>query len=130
MSKEKKEWPAVAVERLWEKGNRHETVKSRFNLGRWRVSDLRDIVKDQPAFDLPLCCIDLGGHEFSQEGGLLGFARHMRHVNEADLSFPIILDEWGMPLDGRHRIVKALMEGRTTIKAVRVPQNTSPTISE
>lgn len=64
---------------------------------------------------------------FSDEGGLIGFARHMKHVMEADLSYPIIIDEWGQPIDGRHRIVKALIEGHETIKAVRVPVGTHPT---
>jgi hypothetical protein len=121
------EWPKVEISRIWEQGNRHEVVNARFGKGEWRVSDLREVVKDEPVFDLPLYCIDLGGMDFVVEGGLLGFARHMKHVQDANLDYPIILDEWGGPIDGRHRIVKALVEGRTTIKAVRIPAGTQTT---
>ena len=51
---------------------------------------------------------------------------HMIAVREADLSFPIILDEDGEVMDGRHRIMKALMEGKETILAVRFDENPTP----
>ena len=40
-------------------------------------------------------------------------------INEADLSFPIILAANGEVMDGRHRIAKAALEGRPTIGAVQ-----------
>jgi hypothetical protein len=51
---------------------------------------------------------------------------HMRAVNEADLDFPIILDEDGDLMDGRHRLMKALLMGAEIIKAVRFEKNPSP----
>ena len=51
---------------------------------------------------------------------------HMQAVNDADMSCPIILDEDGEILDGRHRIMKALLNGYETIKAVRFDENPSP----
>ena len=51
---------------------------------------------------------------------------HMKAVNDADMSHPIILDEDGELLDGRHRIMKALLNGYETIKAVRFDENPSP----
>ena len=54
------------------------------------------------------------------------FVGHMMSVNNADLSFPIIMDEDGEVLDGRHRIMKALITGAETIKAVRFEENPSP----
>jgi ParB-like chromosome segregation protein Spo0J len=50
----------------------------------------------------------------------------MQAVNAADLSKPIILNEDGELLDGRHRIMKALLVGHSTIKAVRFDENPSP----
>lgn len=47
------------------------------------------------------------------------FARHMRAVLNTDLDYPIILDDEGYVMDGRHRIVKALFEGKKSIKFVR-----------
>ena len=53
-------------------------------------------------------------------------AEHMMLVEEADLSYPIILDSDGRVFDGMHRVVKALVEGRSEIDAVRFDQNPSP----
>ncbi len=51
---------------------------------------------------------------------------HFKAVNDADLLFPIILDEDGELMDGRHRIMKVLLEGHKTIKAVRFTKNPIP----
>jgi hypothetical protein len=51
---------------------------------------------------------------------------HMKAVLNADLSCPIILDEDGEILDGRHRVMKALLEGKETILAVRFDENPPP----
>jgi hypothetical protein len=41
---------------------------------------------------------------------------HMKAVNDADLEKPIILDEDGELMDGRHRMMKAMLTGAETIK--------------
>jgi len=51
---------------------------------------------------------------------------HFKAVNDADLSYPIILDEDGELMDGRHRIMKTLLNGNETIKAVRFETNPPP----
>lgn len=51
---------------------------------------------------------------------------HVRAVLDADLSYPIILDEDGEVMDGRHRIMKAILDGTGTIKAVRFEENPTP----
>lgn len=51
---------------------------------------------------------------------------HMKAVNDADLDYPIILDEDGELMDGRHRIMKAILNGCESIKAVRFDENPSP----
>ena len=43
----------------------------------------------------------------------------MKLINEADLSFPIILSATGEVMDGRHRIAKAALEGCDVIEAVQ-----------
>lgn len=119
-------YPAVPINRKWDLGKRGEEVQGLGNRY-WRINDLQEVVKDQPVFEVPLAFLDLAAHDFHDEGGLIAFAEHMRHVNDADLDYPIIFDQWGRILDGRHRIVKALLEGRTTIKAQKVPDEASPT---
>jgi len=51
---------------------------------------------------------------------------HMKAVNDADMECPIILDEDGDIMDGRHRIMKAILLGLPTIKAVRFEDNPNP----
>jgi len=51
---------------------------------------------------------------------------HMKVVGDADLACPIILDEDGDIMDGRHRVMKALLIGAETIKAVRFDENPRP----
>lgn len=53
-------------------------------------------------------------------------AEHARLIQEADLSFPIILCSKGSVMDGMHRVCKALMEGREKIKAVRFTNDPAP----
>ena len=51
---------------------------------------------------------------------------HMRAVNDANIERPIILDEDGELMDGRHRLMHAMLYGFETIKAVRFDENPSP----
>jgi len=44
---------------------------------------------------------------------------HIRLIEEADLSFPIILSSNGEVMDGRHRLAKALLQRRADIEAVQ-----------
>lgn len=47
-------------------------------------------------------------------------AVHVRLTNEVDTSYPIILGPDGRVMDGMHRVMRALLEGRTTIAARRL----------
>src|SRR5512134_1051039 len=40
---------------------------------------------------------------------------HIRLIDEADLSFPIILSQAGAVMDGMHRVAKAALRGRDRI---------------
>lgn len=48
---------------------------------------------------------------------------HMKLIDEADLSFPIILSASGAVMDGMHRAAKAAREGRTEIEAVQFTED-------
>lgn len=120
-------WPEVRITRIWSQGDRDEQVKQGED-GTWRISDLRELVKGEPVFQVPLAFLHLKTHDFDMTHGLVSFARHMKHVMDCDLSYPIIFDEYGTVIDGRHRIVKALIEGKTVIDAVRVPPGSRPTM--
>ncbi|HEV8448197.1 MAG TPA: hypothetical protein VGQ44_15310 [Gemmatimonadaceae bacterium] len=51
---------------------------------------------------------------------------HLELVNAADLSYPIILAADGCVMDGRHRVTKALLQGRSTIDAVQFAEDPPP----
>jgi hypothetical protein len=48
-----------------------------------------------------------------------GMIDHIRLIDHADLSFPIILAANGEVMDGRHRIAKAALANRETIECVQ-----------
>ena len=48
-------------------------------------------------------------------------AAHMALVQQADLAYPVLLCADGRLMDGMHRLIKALLEDRTHILAVRFP---------
>lgn len=46
-------------------------------------------------------------------------AGHARRIMDADLSFPVILNDLGGLMDGGHRLSKAYLEGQTHVSAVQ-----------
>jgi hypothetical protein len=53
-------------------------------------------------------------------------ADHARLIQEVDLSHPIILGSEGQVMDGMHRVARAMLEGRTSIDAVRFEVQPEP----
>ena len=51
---------------------------------------------------------------------------HMKLVEEADLSYPIILSSDGGIMDGMHRVAKALLAGLDKIEAVQFTKDPEP----
>lgn len=51
---------------------------------------------------------------------------HMQLIDEADLSYPIILDRDGRVMDGMHRVCRAVREGKDSVAAVRFVTNPEP----
>lgn len=95
-------------------------------LGRhqWRVCRLFELAKDLPVMDVPIAHLYV--YYTYEKLTMRQMVMHMKAVKDADLSFPIILDEDGEIMDGRHRIMKAMLDGATTIKAVRFDKNPEP----
>lgn len=61
---------------------------------------------------------------FSSEGDVptcRRVAEHARLIQETSLAYPIILDPEGRVMDGMHRVCKALIEGRASVQAFRLP---------
>lgn len=100
----------------------HTPLEGYYNDGTgnlYSVARLIDMCKDLPVFEAPLQAFDLSYHPW-QDYTIFDLAYHVKAVNDADLSYPIILDWNGSIADGRHRLIKALILGHTTIKCVRM----------
>ena len=90
----------------------------------WSIARLVTLVKDFEVMEIPLKHLNVY-YSYSNLT-LRDMVMHMNTVNDADLSYPIILDEDGELMDGRHRIMKAMLNGDKTIKAVRFKENPLP----
>ena len=86
---------------------------------RYSVARLLDDAKHLPVFDVPLAALDLSSRIWS-DCNMFALAFHVKKCADADLRHPILLDWNGGVADGRHRIIKAIMDGKRTIKARRM----------
>lgn len=91
---------------------------------KWSVPRLFELSRGLPVMDVPLAHLNV--YYTYSKLTMREMVMHMRAVQSADLSYPIILDEDGELMDGRHRIMRALLDGCETIKAVRFSENPSP----
>jgi hypothetical protein len=101
-----------------------EDQMARLGRHHWSVSRLFELSRQLPVMDVPLTHLNL--YYTYEKLTLRDMVMHMAAVNDADLDYPIIMDEDGEVMDGRHRIMKALLLGHETIKAVRFETNPSP----
>ena len=110
--------PVISVPELWKGAGDQRN-------GKWGIARLIALSKDLPVFEATMAAIATD-YTLTSSADLRDFAAHMRKVQEADLSYPIILAPNGVIIDGRHRLTKAILEGHTTIKAVRFDQMPAP----
>lgn len=101
-----------------------ESQLSKLDNKQWSVSRLFELSKNFEVMEVPLNHLSI--FYIYERLTLREMVMHMQAVNDADLSMPIILDENGDIMDGRHRIMKALLIGVKTIKAVRFEENPTP----
>ena len=90
----------------------------------WSTATLFTHSKDLPVWDCPVASLRTDGFmwgDWARSPG--GLEYHAKRMMDADVTKPIILDEGGVVMDGGHRIARALIEGRTTIPAVRFQKN-------
>ena len=97
---------------------------SRLGNYEWSVARLIALAGNLEVMDIPLRHLNI--YNTYENLTLREMVTHFRAVNDADLKFPIILDEDGEIMDGRHRIMKALLNNERTIKAVRFDKNPEP----
>jgi len=93
---------------------------------RWNVTTLIECAKDLEPFDFPVEHTDLGIGTFGDNMCAYDMACHIKRVLDADLQYPIIISHKGTIMDGHHRVVKAILDGKKTIKAVRFEKTPTP----
>lgn len=93
----------------------------------WKASTLYKAAKDQKCrpYRLPIKHMDLSGDRWR---GLrpLDMAGIVKRILKADTSIPIIISPSGSILDGYHRIVKAIIDGRSYVMAMRLIDMPTP----
>jgi hypothetical protein len=100
-------------------------------LDAWDVDRLIQLSRDLPVRDLPLDAItEIDSDYWFSYGPIVPTVRrvveHMRLTNEADPSVPIILAANGRVMDGMHRVARAILDGSSTISAVRFDTDPDP----
>jgi hypothetical protein len=99
-------------------------------LDAWDVDRLVELSKGLPPVE-----VDLGDiweidtvywFDSREQPTVRKVVEHARLISEVDLSYPIILGSDGRVMDGMHRVARALLEGRSTISAVRLPEHPEP----
>jgi len=96
---------------------------------RYVIKNLISLASELPVQEMPLehlnfCNLQPTIKSFREWVG------HIKNVLDADLECPIILDDEGYVMDGRHRIAKAILEGKETIKFVRFKETPPPDYCE
>jgi hypothetical protein len=97
----------------------------------WDVDRLVELSAGFTPIDVPLSEIRELDETFwfdheDQEPTCRRVALHAKLMNDTDLSHPIVLAQDGRVMDGMHRVCKALIEGRETIRAVRFDVDPEP----
>ncbi len=97
----------------------------------WDVVRLIDLSKDLQRTRVPLSSIREMDEVYwfddeAERPTCRNVLVHMRLINEADLSDPIILGADGRVMDGMHRVAKALLQGREEIEAVQFERDPEP----
>ncbi len=100
----------------------------------WRVDRLWHLARQLEPFDYVVADFD-GLDEDHWYCGvntptIRSVLDHARRMQKADLSWPILLSESGAVMDGIHRICRAHLEGRATLRAVRFAVTPAPDVVE
>ena len=95
----------------------------------WDVDRLVELSRPLPRKYIPLTAIRELDEPWADDGEPMtwrAMVGHLKLIEEADLSFPIILAANGAIMDGRHRAAKAAWRGRTEIEAVQFERDPEP----
>ena len=96
----------------------------------WDVDRLVELAKDLPRRRVALSAIlefeEVYWFDEEHRPTCRSVLEHMRLVEAADASFPIILSADGRVMDGMHRVAKAIWQARDEIEAVQFERDPEP----
>ena len=92
----------------------------------WITDRLIAASKDLPVFDLPVKHIDISSWPWGNIEDVAQFAYRVKRTNDVDLQYPVIMNDKGYIMNGWHRVVKAIIEGKESVKAVRFDKTPPP----
>ncbi len=99
-------------------------------LDAWDVDRLVEISASLAVEEVPLASISeidsVYWFDERERPTIRKIVQHLRLIREVDPSYPIILGPDGRVMDGMHRIARALLDGETTIRAVRLDSLPDP----
>ena len=98
---------------------------------RWDVPTLIAYckAKEYPVFKYPIEAINLDAYPFDVNN-IHDFIYNSIRVQETNLQYPILVDDKGIICDGWHRVIKAILEGRDYVDAIRILEMPSPSGKE
>ena len=94
-------------------------------LDAWDVDRLIELCRNLPVEEVALASIDEidTNYWFTDEfwpPTVRRIVEHVQLVQEVDASYPIILGPGDRVMDGMHRIARAMLDGQSTIYAIRL----------
>ena len=95
-------------------------------LDAWDVDRLVELARGLPVKQVAIDSIWELDTPYWSQLTVRDVAEHVRLVQEVDLTYPIILGADGRVMDGMHRVVRAILEGRPTISAVQFDVHPDP----
>ncbi len=108
---------------------RHSTIRNGKRLV-WYTENLWSKASELRQFDAELSSIKELDEDcwfnLEKKPTLREIAGHCQRIQAATSEWPIILNADGSLMDGGHRVCKALLEGRKTIRAVRFESMPDP----
>lgn len=111
----------------------HETLEGTKKVKRvWLISKLWEITKGFLIKDIlienikELDQVTWFDNDYNQLPTCRQVAEHAKQIYNVEFNYPIILSAEGKVMDGMHRICKAYLLGRETIKAVQFNENPNP----
>lgn len=82
----------------------------------WSVARLIKLSEEFPEYEVPVFTFPTWLWPWEDDLSLDSFINHAHRVQNADLSIPILISPSGAIIDGMHRLCKAILEKKETVK--------------